>query len=285
MKHTSYLFLALLFSCSITKYQKKGEVNPVSFHEKLSFTTVKNLILLPVEIDGQPKNMLFDTGAQLNLIQRNSPQGKTSNVGGASNQKAKLGSEITESIKIGEVEFNQTAAWNGDLKGLKEQISDFGGIIGQSIINKANWKIDYPNQQIELASKGFSVEGFQKIEIIREEGIPYVMLNIEGKEYKAVIDLGSSSNGINIPTNHPLADQLLNQYEFKENEREIYTIGGSQNITEQIGIIPSVKVGEIVFNEVAVDIRKSSQLRVGMYFFKDKVLIIDHITRGYFISE
>ena len=41
----------------------------------------------------------------------------------------KLGKEYVKSLKIGPVEFKNTFALNGDLDGLKQQISDFGGII------------------------------------------------------------------------------------------------------------------------------------------------------------
>ncbi|KXX70746.1 aspartyl protease family protein [Flammeovirga sp. SJP92] len=282
---TIILFLLILTSsCSITKYQEKGETNPTSFHEKIPFKTIKSIVLLPVLIDGKPRNMLFDTGSQLNLIQREQLKGKTYGVDGASNRKAKMGSEITASIKIGGVEFTNTAAWNGDMKGLKEQIPDFGGLIGQSIINKANWKIDYPNKQMEIFNGSFSEEGFQTIDIIREEGVPYIMLTVEGIQYKTIVDLGSSSNGINVPSDHPLAKVLLEKYSFVENKREIYTIGGNQMVTEQVGTINSVAIGDINFKNVAVDIRSSSQLRVGMHFFKDKILIIDNLKDDYFVK-
>ena len=51
----------------------------------------------------------------------------------------KLGKEYVKSLKIGTVEFKNIFALNSDLDGLKQQISDFGRIIGQTIINKANW--------------------------------------------------------------------------------------------------------------------------------------------------
>jgi hypothetical protein len=61
-------------------------------------------------------------------------------------------------MQIGHVTFLNTVALNGNLSGLKEQVSDFGGVIGQPIINKANWLIDYPNKLSHQKSKLILIE-------------------------------------------------------------------------------------------------------------------------------
>ena len=143
----------LLIGCSITKLQQKGNVHPDVFTFGTSFTTQKSILILPFEFNGVTKNFLFDTGADVSLIQQEYPIGKTKNISGASNRKMKLKKEYVKSLKIGTVEFKNTFALNGDLDGLKQQILDFGGIIGQTIINKANWQIDYPNKKLKISNK------------------------------------------------------------------------------------------------------------------------------------
>ena len=285
MKYYQLFLVAILSSCSITKYQKKGETYPAKFHDSIMFSTAKSIILIPAVVDDETKNFLFDTGAQLNLIQRDEPKGRKAKVAGASDRKTKLGSEITKSLKIGQIAFLNTASWNGNLEGLKEQIPNFGGIIGQSVISKANWKIDYPNKVLEISDQPFPHSTFKPIDIKREEGTPYVFITIEKVKHKAVIDLGSSSRGINVPDNHPLADELLKKYSFENNTREIYSLGGNQLVKEKIGTIPSVSLNDIRFNDVQVDIRRSSQLRIGMNFFKDCILIIDNSTGDYLVKK
>ena len=139
------LLLHISFSCSVTHYQKKGTVEPKSFDTEIEFTTVKTVIIIPSKINGVAKNFYFDTGAQYSIIQRDSIKGKTMTLDGASNRSIETGSEEVESLKIGNVEFVGTVASNTDMIGLKEQIPNFGGLIGTPIINKANWLIDYPN--------------------------------------------------------------------------------------------------------------------------------------------
>ena len=97
----------LLIGCSITRLQQKGNVYPDVFTFETSFTTQKSILILPFEFNGVTKNFLFDTGADVSLIQREYPIGKTQNISGASNRKTKLGKEYVKSLKIGAVEFKK----------------------------------------------------------------------------------------------------------------------------------------------------------------------------------
>ena len=143
-------------------------------------------------------------------------------------------------------------------------------------LKKANWKIDYPNRVMEMSSDPFLLDSLQTIYIKRKGGSPFTTLTIEGETYDAIIDLGSSAKGINVPDDHPLAEKLQEVYEFEDNTRKIYSIGGLQEVTEKVSTLPYVLMSNVGFENVPVDIRNSSELRVGMNFFKDCILIIDN---------
>ena len=278
------LILFLSFSCSISKHQKKGIVLPEKFNYETLFTTVKTGMIVPSEINGVSKNFLFDTGAQFSIIQRDSIIGSTITIGGASKRSIETGSEVIESFKIGNVEFAGTVASNTDMIGLKEQIPNFGGIIGQPIINKANWLIDYPNKKLHISNENLADENFETIKIKREGGLPYTYISINGVEYKVIIDFGSSSE-FSLPQESKLAKQLLEQFEFTDNERDRYTIGGLQMIKEKVGIVPLVKLGDIEFKNVSTKIGVQSQPRIGIGFFKDYVIYIDNLENNYKIKK
>ena len=280
----STLILFLAFSCSITKIQKKGTVLPETFNYETTFTTQKTVIILPFKLNGVSKNFLFDTGADFSIIQRDSTFGKISNVTGATNRKMKMGEEYIKSIKIGDIDFKNTFAQNADLIGLKEQIPNFGGIIGQPIINKTNWLIDYPNKKLWLSNENLADETFEKIKIKREDGAPYTYITINGNEYKVVIDFGSSSE-FSLPKESKLAKQLLQQYEFADNERDRWTVGGLQTIKEKVGIMPLVKLGHLEFKNVSTKIGVQSQPRIGIGFFKECIIYIDNIENSYKIKK
>ncbi|WP_299054053.1 hypothetical protein [uncultured Polaribacter sp.] len=278
------LFLLILFSCSVTNYQKKGTVNPKNFNYETAFTTLKTVIIFPAEIEGKSKNFYFDTGAQYSIIQRDTLIGSLVNVSGASKRSIEAGSEIVKMFKIGDIEFTNTVAINTDMVGLKEKISNFGGLIGQPIIEKANWLIDYPNKKLKISSKNLADDSFQTIKIKRKGGSPYTYISINGIEYKVVIDFGSSSE-FSLPKESKLAKQLLQQYTFEANERERYTIGGRQIIKEKVGILPMIKIGDIEFKNIQTKINEQSQPRIGIGFFKDYTIYIDNIENNYKIKK
>lgn len=278
------LFLLILFSCSVTNYQKKGTVNPKNFNYETAFTTLKTVIIFPAEIEGKSKNFYFDTGAQYSIIQRDTLIGSLVNVSGASKRSIEAGSEIVKMFKIGDIEFTNTVAINTDMVGLKEKISNFGGLIGQPIIEKANWLIDYPNKKLKISSKNLADDSFQTIKIKRKGGSPYTYISINGIEYKVVIDFGSSSE-FSLPKESKLAKQLLQQYTFEANERERYTIGGRQTIKEKVGILPVIKIGDIEFKNIQTKINEQSQPRIGIGFFKDYTIYIDNIENNYKIKK
>lgn len=257
---------------------------PQVFHYRTNFTTAKSVILLPCEVNGVSKNFLFDTGADFTLIQRDTATGKMGSYGGASNRKVKLGSEIINSLKIGDVDFRNTMAINGDLAGLKEQVPNFGGIIGQPIIKKANWLINYPEKVITISNADLADTSFETIKIKIEGGAPYTFISIDGIEYKVIIDFGSSSD-FNLPEESKLAKSLLGKYQFEDKERERYTIGGLQTVKEKVGKVPSIKLGNLVFTDVVTTINVSSQPRIGIGFFKDCEVYIDNSKTSYRVRK
>jgi len=274
----------LLLGCSVSKRQHQGYVSSKSFNFKINFATAKSVIIIPAECNGVKKNFLFDTGAELTLIQRDSIVGIKEKVSGASNRKMIMGNEMIESFKIGNVDFRNTKALNTDLIGLKEKVPDFGGIIGQSIISKGNWLINYSENKIQLSDKNLIDSTFHSIKVKYDDGMPFIILLIEGKKYKALIDLGSSE-AFSIPKDSKLAKELLIKYDFQNNEREIYTIGGLQKQEEKIGMIPLIHIGNVKFENIKASIRHTSQLRVGNKFFNNFSVYIDNENRNYSLKS
>jgi hypothetical protein len=259
----------------------RGKVIPSEYYVTMDITTAKGIVLVPCEYEGEIENYYFDTGAQLSNIQREKLKGKRISVRGASKRSIKTGTEVLKSFKIGQIEFKNTFATNSDSKGLKEQIPNFGGTLGRPIIDRANWLIDLENKTLTISNKELSDESFS--DILLEEnstGAPHTMINVGDKSYRAIIDLGSISM-LNVPSDSPLAKELMAAYDFEDQPRERYTVGGIQNIIQQVGSIPYIQVGEMTFQNVEVTINESSQVRIGINLFKDKKVYIDNLNHKY----
>ena len=113
---------------------------------------------------------------------------------------------------------------------------------------------------------------------------PNKTIEIDRKQYKVIIDLGSTSS-LNVPAETELAKQLLHKYAFQQNERKRYTVGGVETITEQVGKVPKMKIGTLEFTDVDVNINQSSQTRIGMPLFQHCLIYIDNTNKKYRIMK
>ncbi|MCZ4409059.1 pepsin/retropepsin-like aspartic protease family protein [Cryomorphaceae bacterium 1068] len=272
--------LFVCFGCTANKQLTKGSVEPKEFNAKVSFTTAKSLVLIPCEIEGNTKNFIFDTGAQVTTIQRDSIFGEIITVRGGSNRTVENGSETVASLKIGEVDFINTFATNENEVELSKRIPNYGGILGRTVIDKANWLINYPEKTIELSNENICTDGFTDIPLLESSTTPYTFVEIDGVSYQAILDLGSTSV-FNVPEDTELAKLLLSKYNFEKNTRERYTVGGTQNVTELIGSVPAMSIGDLTFTDVRVNINQSSQIRLGMPFFAAYEICIDNENHRY----
>ncbi|MEM6846418.1 MAG: hypothetical protein AAF632_29705 [Bacteroidota bacterium] len=278
------MLLATVGCFNLTKLQQAGYIQPEDFYYEFLFNTYKSLIIVPVKLDDHtPRNFLFDTGSDLVVIQRDTIVGKSLKVTGASDRIVKFGREVIPSFQIGDVNFRNLQAINSNLEGLKDKVPNFGGFIGQNVISKANWRIDYPNQTLTLSSLDLADSTFQKIEVNRKEGSPFVTITIDGEQYQAMIDLGASS-ALGVPNESKLAQQILGKYDLREEEREAYTVGGIQMVKQQVGTIPLVTLDNYEMADVEVKISRTNRIRLGNCFFKDHILYIDNINSDYKIK-
>lgn len=234
LKITVLLASCLIFitGCSVKTYQNKGLIIPQSNSTKIDFSTNKTIIILPVMLNGSIKNFAFDTGAELTVVQKEETTGIKTKVTGADGKNVQTGTGAIDLLKIGDVKFENIYSLNANMEYLTKEIPDFGGIIGQSIICKANWLIDYSKNRIEFTDKTIETIGFETISTKNIRN-PHVDIMIEDEVYSALIDLGSSV-AMTIPENSKLAEKLLSKNTFKDNKREIYRLSGAKIIAEKL---------------------------------------------------
>ena len=170
------------------------------------------------------------------------------------------------------------------MSGVSGQLPNFGGIIGQPIISKTNWLIDYPKKTIEISSQDLSDSKFITLRLERENNVPYTFVSVDGKVVKAIIDLGSSTE-FTLTKESELAKYLLNKYSFEDIERERSSIGASEKVYEKAAYIPLVKLGEMEFENVKVTIGDSKKIRIGISFFEDYQILIDNMNNSYKIKK
>jgi hypothetical protein len=272
----------ILIEISCVKYkQNKGFISPKSDEVTLDFSTARNLVILPVNLDGTLKYFAIDSGDELTTINRKEPKGKVKKVGTATGEKAKVGQEIVKSMIMGEMELKNICAQNLNFEYIEKEVPNYGGLIGQSILSKANWMIDYPNKKVKISTKEINTDGFETIAMkkIRD---PYIDVVIDRITYKAFVDLGSST-AFSVLESSDLGKKLSTKITFVEESKETFTASGVNTSIVKRGILPTIKVGNIELNNTNMILTKksSAEIRIGMSFFKDCMLYLDYKNGNY----
>ncbi len=218
-------------------------------------------IELKINDSNESLSFVFDTGASSTVINKTTAERlgiKTNlqrNVSGANgNESYKIVKEQT--IDIGDLHLGNLDLIIADLSHLQEHTDiPMDGIIGYDIIKKFVTKLNFEEQKIELYESANSVpdlDSYNKIRIKSNRTIPQLLLNIElenGKSLKGkfFFDSGASTTVIlNSPyvKKHKVIEEIGKTYEKKSSGLS------SNKITNNIGIVKSLKLDETTFQNV-----------------------------------
>lgn len=162
MRDIKFLLIPLLFlfatACTnFSKIYNSGSLASSEFYTEIEFETRLDLIIIPVQIQGETYQFMFDTGAP-NVISKELSeklQFKTiasGNVGDSQGKKDKLEVLKIDSIGVGGVYFHNTAALVADLKHAELACLEIDGILGANLMRFAYWKIDSENSVVTISS-------------------------------------------------------------------------------------------------------------------------------------
>jgi len=230
--------------------------------QTISFTMVKNLIVIPVYINGKgPYNFLLDTGvAQMiitdttflaNLDIKNTKTVKVQGYGFGDNIEAVLTRNITAKVGKATIKNIPTAIFKKDIFDLSSYLGiKIYGILGYYFFNSFVVKINYSGNRLTFYSPEARTERKgTRLPIQITGGKPYLSTQIEtaaqGKiDVELLIDNGSS---------HPLMMESLQDKSFPLPEKIIPAnlgVGINGIINGSMGRISMLKLGAYSFNEV-----------------------------------
>lgn len=260
------IFTILIFSLQINFlsncYGQNFELKNNLKRDAISFTKIKNLIIVPIYIDGKgPYNFLLDTGVSPfiitdpGLIKNFNTDGlrpfKINGVGNGAEIDVLLANNIK--VEIGQAYMN-----NMPTVILKEEIFNFSdylgikvhGIIGYYFFNSFLVKINYQTKRLSFEQHGIAkrIKG-TKVDLEFFENKPYVNTKLTTSnlgEINAllIIDCGAS---------HALSLETYQNGVFpvpNENIAGNLGVGLSGEINGKIGRIKSLKLGNYHLNKV-----------------------------------
>ena len=206
MRLTAFLTILLIFqSCSaikVSKLRTGGSVKESSFMEEIPLRYVNNLIFIDILINGKTYNFLFDTGAELSVIGDHiKNEIDYASITSAAVETSSMTSKRQEFVElgdltIGKVTFERTGAVIMDISHFNNYFGcrPIDGILGNNLMRKAAWQVDYENKKIMLCDNSAKLNVSEDAVRINLDDADtrnvYLDLTIEGVSSTFTFDTG-----------------------------------------------------------------------------------------------
>lgn len=283
-----YTFL-LCFLFSIFHY---SQIDSISFKMKNAF------LVFDAKINGIDTEVAMDTGAVLSVA--TSLQVANANIEVLDSEKRITDSNnkttSIKSIKIKTFEFG-----NQKVENIKSLTADMPYLycanfflLGQDVIRKFNWKIDFESNKIYISKEPFtSVKSMVQWKIKYRSNRPITSYTINGKIIEDVlIDTGFTSE---LDIDFSNVKNIKSQLEQKEKEHKINTYLISSMGLYGLGkadVVKEINLNDLNFGGAEIDnarllIKDNKESKIGILFFKNhcKEFIMNYTNNTFYFSK
>ncbi|MBL4710194.1 MAG: retropepsin-like domain-containing protein [Flavobacteriales bacterium] len=162
------------------------------------FETYSELIFIEVEVNGVGGTFLFDNGFTESGINASFAKrahvtfkGKTS-TRDANNRSASTPTAVVDLVEIEGQKFVNAGFYRIDTDRFFP-CKKIDGVIGASIINMANWKINFEAKNMWISSKTFEGKGIPLDISFSNNNSSFTTISVLGQPYSCKIDLGNAN--------------------------------------------------------------------------------------------
>lgn len=247
------------FSQKKEQISKQGVVTKKDYLVEIPFHYIYKHIFIEVLINQKKYNFLFDTGYEFSAIDQNISTEinyhfkKEIELSGSSIKPETVSLVELPTIVISSVNFENTYGIIQNLSFIDADSLKIDGVIGNNLIRKANWQIDYKKHIIKISDQIDNFNISKAANVIkmgkRKWGIGYIDVSIDSKKHQFLFDLGSSGR---FTTNTENPDQK---------NRSI--------------IAKKIKLGDLELYDQTISLEKDVSSLIGNAFFQDYLLTID----------
>ena len=272
---------ALFVACSPKNYRLAGKVKGGSFNAEIPFNYDEGMLIADVLVNGEVFTMAFDTGADYNVFDLSfqtaidyKPTGALE-IQTASSKVNGIERGTIKEIEIGGVEFKNTSALFMDLSGVNQVLGcpNIDGLIGNNIMRKAKWKIDYNNQTLTMASSfdAFSIP--EDAYLIPLQGMNYgganLPVTINNKSYSYKMDTGfrGEIKGYDIA--------LSEDYPSVSRGLVSADASGRKRAQNYVALLDTFSIGSISLADRNISLTEGAVNIVGNAFFEHFTMYID----------
>ena len=237
-------------------------------YAELDFTLKNGIILIPVEVNGEQKNFILDSGAPILVLNSHPDSTKSvialaAGVGGDING---MGMQHVDKLTWGGGTFLDFDAVTMDLSHLETEVGgSFAGLISKAELEPFEVFFDYQKHQIclyLLQTDGKLCEP-ERLTLIPKQVIPFELqghiATFKAKVGKKTLPLGLDTGA----QTNLLTAELYPKYEKDLKEVETDTLRGAdvKMTTVTTGVIAQTKVGKLDFPDMRYVFSDISQIR------------------------
>ena len=260
---------------------KNGFVKQKDYFVEIPFNYLNKHIYIEVIISDKKYNFLFDTGCEITTIdpkianEINYKLVKEISVSGSSIPNQKSSIIKLPNISISNLNYEDIYAMILDLPFMKETAGNkkIDGIIGNNLMRKSKWQIDYAKKVIRISSQIDRFENIQtakKIELNKKDwGLGYVNIELNDQTHKFIFDLGSSGE---FTANLSFVKFLKEKDTLIQQDKQTFFVG-------------KIKIGEIILNNKSITLEKYVSSLLGNVFFENYMLTIDWDKNILFLNQ
>jgi hypothetical protein len=165
----------------------------------VEFERYSKLIIVEAEINGIQGRFLLDNGFSLSAVNQGFADraGITfdlkSKIRDANNTKSAIEEATVETVNINGQVFTNTGFYLVNTS-VFLPCTNIDGVIGASIVRKANWKIDFINQTLQISSAPFNAKGTRFNTRFKNNNSTMTNIAINEVVINTKIDLGSTGS-------------------------------------------------------------------------------------------
>lgn len=276
MKKITLLLLTILcltnYNCvsqNLKQICKSGFVNQKDYITEIPFEYNKKHIFIKVNISNKEYNFIFDTGAAVTLIDQEISKEieytfkKEGEASGSSISAQKNALIELPKVSISNIIFENTYGMLLDLNFIKKDYENLkiDGVIGNNLMRKANWQIDFKNKVIRFTDKiDLSSRDHKKVEMHKENyGLSYLDIEINNTKHKFIFDTGSSGR---FTANSSFVGNLKEEQKNSQEAKQTFKL-------------EKIRIGEIELTNQTISLEKGVSSLIGNGFFEDYLLTID----------
>jgi predicted aspartyl protease len=269
---------------------KTGTPNVKNYFTEIRYKNLKGKIIIPVIINNETYNFLFDTGAP-NLISKNiwekinSKSIKSISISDANQKKEDMVLATIPSLTIGNVTFKNTSTlvFTGE-NNLLFNCFKIDGIIGSNLLRKSIVQIKPKEELIILtnSSKKLQLEAADKskLTLVGNQSSPYITIHLKGENSGTEIllfDTGASGFYDLNKRHFEIFDKKnITQTLAKSNGSSSVGLFGVANKSEQYRIrVSELKINNWIFNNVISVTGDDNNSRIGSDILDYGIVTLD----------